>query len=98
MAWFMGIDIGSGTSKGVVAKDGELLAYHLLPSGANYRLVAQRLRDELLAKAGLLPDDITSTTVTGYGAGSVPFEGYEVADLRCCAARSFPTGVMHDVP
>ncbi len=85
MAWFMGIDIGSGTSKGVITKDGELLIYHLLPSGANYRIAAQRLREELLAKVGLIPEDIASTVVTGYGAGSVPFCGREVADLRCCA-------------
>ncbi|GAJ02713.1 unnamed protein product, partial [marine sediment metagenome] len=81
----MGIAIGSGTSKGVITKDGELLAYHLLPSGANYRVAAQRLREELLARAGLIPEDIASTVVTGYGAGNVPFSGQEVADLRCCA-------------
>jgi len=85
MAWFMGIDIGSGTSKGVITKDGKLLTYHLLPSGANYRVAAQKLREELLARAGLTPEDIASTVVTGYGAGNVPFSGYEVADLRCCA-------------
>ncbi len=85
MAWFMGIDIGSGTSKGVITKNGKLLTYHLLPSRANYRVAAQRLREELLSKAGLIPEDIASTVVTGYGAGSVPFCGHKVADLRCCA-------------
>jgi len=85
MAWFIGIDIGSGTSKGVITKDGELVAYHLLPSGVNYRAVAQKLRQELLAKAGLSPEDITCTIATGYGGGSVPFSSYQVADMRCCA-------------
>ena len=85
MAWFMGVDIGAGTSKGVITKDGKPLAYHLLPSGANYRVAAQKLREELLSKAGLLPEDIAYTIVTGCGAGSVPFSGQEVADLRCCA-------------
>ena len=85
MDWFMGIDIGSGTSKGVIIKDGKLKAYHLLPSEANYRAVAQKLSEELLAKLGLSPQDITSTTATGYGAGSVPFSNQQVADIRCCA-------------
>ena len=85
MAWFMGINIDSGTSKGVITKDGELVTYYLLPSGANYRVAAQELRKELLARAGLIPEDIASTVVTGYGAGSVPFSSSEVADLRCCA-------------
>jgi len=47
MAWFMGIDIGSGTSKGVITEDGKSKAYHLLPSGANYRVAAQKLGEEL---------------------------------------------------
>ncbi len=85
MAWFMGIDIGSGTSKGVITKDGELLAYHLIPSGSNYKVAAQKLREELLAKAELNPEDIASTTVTGYGTKTIPFSGREVSDLRCCA-------------
>jgi predicted CoA-substrate-specific enzyme activase len=85
MTWFMGIDIGSGTSKGVITKDGKPAVYHLLPSGINYRLVAQKLRQELLAKADLVPEDITYTITTGYGAGSVPFDSHQVADMRCCA-------------
>jgi len=85
MDWFMGIDIGSGTSKGVIIKDGKLKAYHLLPSEANYRAVAQKLREELLAKVGLSPQDITYTIATGYGADSVPFSNQQVADIRCCA-------------
>jgi len=85
MAWFMGIDIGSGTSKGVITEDGKPKAYHLLPSGANYRAAAQKLGEELLAKAGLSPEDITSTIATGCGAGSVLFSSQQVADIRCCA-------------
>jgi len=85
MTWFMGIDIGSGTSKGVITKDGKLLVYHLLPSGVNYRGTAQRLREKLLAKAGLSPKDITYTIATGHGADSIPFSNEPVADTRCCA-------------
>jgi len=85
MAWFMGIDIGSGTSKGVITEDGKLLAYHLLPSGINYRTVAQSLREELLAKAGLSPEDIAHTVATGQGSGNVAFSNQQVTDIRCCA-------------
>ena len=85
MTWFMGVDIGSATAKGVITDDGRLSSYHLLPSGADYSAAAQRLREELLAKAGLTAEDIASTVVTGCGAGSAPFSGYEIPDLRCCA-------------
>ena len=85
MAYFMGIDIGSGTSKGVITKDSELLTYHLLPSGVNYRAVAEKLREELLAKAKLSPKDIAYTVATGQGAANVAFSDQQVTDIRCCA-------------
>ncbi len=84
MAWFMGVDIGSANAKGVISEDGKLSVYHVVPSGADYGAAAERLRDELLAKAGLEAEDIASTVITGYGAASAPFTGYEVPDLRCC--------------
>ena len=43
MALFMGVDIGSGTSKSVIIKDGNPVAYHLLPSGVDYRAIAQKI-------------------------------------------------------
>ncbi|MFC2068583.1 acyl-CoA dehydratase activase [Chloroflexota bacterium] len=85
MAWFMGIDIGSGTSKGVITENGKLMAYHLLPSGTRYRTVAQKLREELLQKLILAPGDIAFTVATGHGAGNVLFSNQQVADTRCCA-------------
>lgn len=85
MPYFMGIDIGSGTSKGVINRDGELLVYHIVPSGVNYRTAAGKLREELLAKAGLSLQDITCTTATGQGSGNVTFSNQQVTDIRCCA-------------
>jgi predicted CoA-substrate-specific enzyme activase len=84
MAYFMGIDIGSGTSKGVITLDGELKAGHLLASGVNYGMTAQKLREELLAKAGLVIGDIARTVTTGHGA-DIPFRSQHSADMLCCA-------------
>ena len=94
MAWFLGIDIGSATSKGIITRDGSPEAYYLLPSGINYRATAQKLRDELLKKAGLSPKDIAYTVATGQGAGNVPFNNQQATDIRCCArgiSSIFPT-------
>jgi predicted CoA-substrate-specific enzyme activase len=85
MAWFMGIDIGSGTSKGVITGDGKMIAYHLLTSGTNYGITAQKLREELLTKARLPAEDITCTVTTGHGAGIIPFGNQHIADMQCCA-------------
>jgi predicted CoA-substrate-specific enzyme activase len=85
MSWFMGIDIGSGTSKGVITEDGKLVVYHMLASGVNYRMASLKLREELFAKAGLSMEDITRTVTTGHGEGVIPFGNRHVADMQCCA-------------
>jgi len=85
MAWLMGIDIGSGTSKGVITRDGKLQAYHLLPSGFDYKLTAQKLIEELLAKAGILQEEIACTVTTGRGSNIISSGNQHVADIRCCA-------------
>jgi (R)-2-hydroxyacyl-CoA dehydratese activating ATPase len=85
MTWVMGIDIGSWTSKGVIVKDGKLIANHILPSGINYRMAAQKVRDELLAITGLSVEDIAYTITTGHGASIIPFSNLEISDLKCCA-------------
>jgi predicted CoA-substrate-specific enzyme activase len=84
MAWFMGIDVGSVTSKGVITRDGKLIAYHLLPSGVNYSLTIQRLREEILVKAGLHSEDIAFTVTTGHAGNIVFFSNQHIADIRCC--------------
>jgi predicted CoA-substrate-specific enzyme activase len=93
MAYFSGIDIGSQTSKGVIIRDDELLAYHLLPSGTNYGKTAQQLREDLLNKAGLVADSLSGTITTGHGTGFIPFGDRHVADMLCCAR-----GINHVFP
>jgi len=97
MACYMGIDIGSGTSKGVILADDGRELYHVLPSGIDYRKTAQRLRGELLANAGITAGDIASTVATGRGAGIITFNCRHVADMLCCARginRVFPGARM----
>jgi len=85
MAWFLGVDIGSGSSKGVLILNTEPQAYHWIPSGFNYREAAQQLRELLLAKVGISSEEVTNTVATGYGAASASYSDLNVADIRCCA-------------
>ncbi|RLI01713.1 2-hydroxyglutaryl-CoA dehydratase [Candidatus Bathyarchaeota archaeon] len=85
-SFFMGIDIGVGTSKGVIINEEEkIVAYHILPSGFNYKLAAQKLLGELLGKAGLTMENLSYTVATGQGSPSVNFANEEVTDIVCCA-------------
>ena len=93
MAWFMGIDIGSCTSKGVITENGTISIYHIMQSGINYRQTSETLREDLLKKADLTQEEITVTVTTGHGGGDIPFGNMQVTDMRCCARginRIFP--------
>jgi len=94
MAYFMGVDVGSSTTKGVIIRDGVLEARHILTSGVNYRVAARRVMDELLEKAGLCLGDVACIVATGQGSANVDYSNRQVADLRCCGrgiVRIFPT-------
>jgi len=85
MSYFMGIDIGSGTSKGVVIKDHEQCASCSLSSGINYRTAANKLREELLRTAGISLAEVKYIVATGQGDINVDYANESIVDLRCCA-------------
>ena len=85
MSWFMGVDIGSAYSKGVMTRDLELIASHTVMSGANYRTSARAIRSELAGKLNLTDNDIVNTVATGYGADSVDFADQKASDIVCTA-------------
>ncbi len=85
MSWFIGIDIGSAYSKGVIIKDLELVASHVIISGANYRTSAEAIRTELIRQVNLSQDDIANTVATGAGADNVYFASQKASDIVCTA-------------
>jgi predicted CoA-substrate-specific enzyme activase len=85
MNWFMGIDIGSAYSKGVITRDFELVASHVIRSGANYRKSAEAIRVELIEKVNLTQNDIANTVATGSGADNVYFASQKASDIVCTA-------------
>jgi predicted CoA-substrate-specific enzyme activase len=93
MHYFMGIDIGTESSKGVILKDNELAAYHSLPSGIKYETAANELARQLLEKAGLSMENIDFTVATGHGSASVTYSNQRSSDIRCCAK-----GIHHIFP
>lgn len=93
MSWFVGIDIGSAYSKGVMLKDSRIVASHITLSGANYRASADAIKTELMAKAGLSEDDIAGTVATGSGADNVHFATRKASDIVCTAR-----GINHVFP
>ena len=83
MACVLGIDIGSAFSKGIIMCDQRILGSYVIPSGGNYKITADRVKEELLSKAGPLSKDIVYTIATGYGAKSVIFANDVITDISC---------------
>jgi predicted CoA-substrate-specific enzyme activase len=85
MEYYLGIDIGSGTSKGVLRSQDRVAVSCSLPSGLNYVLAAQNLLTSLLAKAGVAWSEVKAAVATGCGAGGVKYATSSASDIRCCA-------------
>jgi predicted CoA-substrate-specific enzyme activase len=93
MSWFLGVDIGSAYSKGVMTRDFELVASHTVISGANYRTSARAIRSRLIGELNLTNSDIVNTVATGHGADNLDFADQKASDVVCTARginRIFP--------
>jgi (R)-2-hydroxyacyl-CoA dehydratese activating ATPase len=93
MQYYLGIDIGSVTAKGLLLGGDAILAQFILPSGTNYTLAAEKVLSGLLDISGLKREDIKFTVASGQGSSSVKYADQSVVDTRCCAA-----GVYHLFP
>jgi predicted CoA-substrate-specific enzyme activase len=80
-----GIDIGSLTADAVVLKDGEVLGYEIIPTGANSESAGRAVFLAALEASGVREDEVDSVAATGYGRSSVPFAGRTITEITCHA-------------
>ncbi len=90
MAYFLGIDVGTGYSKAVLLEDKKLRSYEVMPSGGDYKEIAAKVAGTALQKIDLTMADVDYTLATGYGATMVDFADSTSTDISCHAA-----GVYH---
>jgi (R)-2-hydroxyacyl-CoA dehydratese activating ATPase len=84
MTYFAGIDIGSTMTKAVILQEG-VVASVTGPTGPEQRILARRVMEEAISKAGLSPGSIACTVATGYGRLNVPFADKQVTEISCHA-------------
>jgi (R)-2-hydroxyacyl-CoA dehydratese activating ATPase len=83
---YLGVDLGSTTSKAVVVDDaGTIQASSIVQMGAVSRAGMQRAVDEALTEAGVAPDDLSGTVSTGYGRRLVPLAQRSFTEITCHA-------------
>jgi predicted CoA-substrate-specific enzyme activase len=83
MQYTMGIDIGSAFSKAVIMAGREVVSHHIMPSGGNYRLTAEKVVKKALKQAKVSADDIGYAVATGYGAANAVSANETASDLSC---------------
>ena len=85
MGYPVGIDVGSASAEALILKDGKILAYSILETGANSRKAAEKALEEALKKAGLSRTEVGPIVATGYGRISVDFASRQVTEISCYA-------------
>jgi len=83
MAFVLGIDIGSASSKGIALSDHKPLGSFECPSGGDFKLTAKKVKEELLSLTGGSTKDISRTVATGFGSKSVVFADEVKPDIIC---------------
>ena len=85
MAFVLGIDIGSATSKGIALNDQGLSGSFECLSGGDFKLTAEKIREKLLSQTGISEGVISRTVATGYGSKLVTFADEIKPDIVCHA-------------
>ncbi len=81
----VGIDVGSVSAEALILRNGKILAYSILGTGANSRKAAEKALEEALEKAGISRDELGPIVATGYGRISVDFALRQVTEISCYA-------------
>jgi len=83
--FYLGIDMGSAYSKGLLLEGDRIVAAYACPSGGDFRVTAGKIREELLSSGRTRKQDVLCTVATGYGSKMVPFADTTVTDLSAHA-------------
>lgn len=78
--YYIGIDIGSTTSKTAVFKDNDLVDYFVMPTGWS-SVETSKIIKSRLEESNYLEDSFV--VATGYGRISVPFANKTVTEITC---------------
>lgn len=89
MSYYLGVDIGSATTKVVlllsVNSEDKILDYIIKDTGPNGNKIAKELISEVLDKHRLTLNDIKNIVATGYGRVNVDFTDNSKTEISCHA-------------
>ena len=84
MDHFLGIDVGSSTTKAVILDShGKVAGYSIVQTAANSTEAAESALERALFEANIDRGMIKSSVATGYGRNSVPFADKKTTEITC---------------
>lgn len=84
-----GIDVGSLSAEAVLLKAGRVIAFTIIPTGADSRGAAEKALTAALLSAGLQFADLAVIVATGYGRISIPFAQKRITEITCHGRGAF---------
>jgi (R)-2-hydroxyacyl-CoA dehydratese activating ATPase len=89
---FLGIDVGSVTTKAVVINDARVpVGSGIIPTGVSVVNAAVQATESAINKAGVSIDSIQTTVATGYGRNMVSIADKQITEITCHARGAFET-------
>lgn len=81
MEYYLGIDVGSTTTKIVLMTCGELVGELVRPTGVNCLETVEEALEALLARNGISRNAVVKSVATGYGRRLIPFADDVVSEI-----------------
>jgi len=81
MSYYVGIDIGSATTKVAVVSSEQILGHRVVPTGVHCEETAREALESLLQQLNLGFDVVKSVTSTGYGRRLVKFANSNISEI-----------------
>ncbi|MCD6272673.1 MAG: 2-hydroxyglutaryl-CoA dehydratase [Deltaproteobacteria bacterium] len=78
-----GVDVGSLSAEAVIMKDGEIVAFEIIPVRPLPIQSSTEAMEKALAKAGLKMEDVDYCVSTGYGRDEIPFSQKTISEISC---------------
>jgi (R)-2-hydroxyacyl-CoA dehydratese activating ATPase len=85
MGWYVGVDVGSFTTKVVLSDNGEITDSIVVTSGTVLGNNGKLALDRMLLKWGLSLDDISAVVATGTGSKGIDIASDRKTDIICAA-------------
>lgn len=76
-----GIDCGSQNTKGVIFKDGQVVAMGIVATAFDADLAAQNVYEKILGEAGIKKEDVNRLAITGVGREIIKWGDTEINEV-----------------